>query len=92
MASQRASICRLAGITRLSLRVIVGESAGSILVAGADDPGFLNAASAGRPRDHPDESGLQLWFFVGEKRAEFLTDRDRVADFRFPFTHYSGKR
>ena len=29
MASQRASICRFAGTTRPSLRVIVGESAGS---------------------------------------------------------------
>ena len=33
IASQRASICRLAGITRLSLRVMVGESAGSRVVA-----------------------------------------------------------
>jgi len=33
IASQRASICRLAGMTRLSLRVMVGESAGSRLVA-----------------------------------------------------------
>src|ERR1051326_3162323 len=32
-ASQRASICRFAEITWLSLRVIVGESAGSIAVA-----------------------------------------------------------
>src|SRR5205085_10641140 len=30
IASQRASICRLAGITRESFRVIVGERAGSI--------------------------------------------------------------
>src|SRR6266571_1850960 len=44
IASQRASICRLAGMTRLSFRVIVGESAGSILVAGIGDPGSADAA------------------------------------------------
>src|SRR5207249_7949228 len=32
IASQRASICKLAGITWLSLRMIVGERAGAILV------------------------------------------------------------
>ena len=44
IASQRASICKLAGMTRLSFRVIVGESAGSILVAGVGDLGSSDAA------------------------------------------------
>src|SRR5438128_12680536 len=45
--SQRASICKLAEITRLSLRVIVGESAGSmIVVAGVADPDRANSGLA----------------------------------------------
>src|SRR6476620_453195 len=58
--SQRASIWRLAGITRFSLRVIVGESAGSITVAGgglsavalakAEEPGLvIESSGAARP-------------------------------------------
>src|SRR5712692_8848791 len=36
MESQRASICKFAGMTRLSLRVMVGESAGSRVVGSVD--------------------------------------------------------
>ena len=41
-------------MTRFSLRVIVGESAGSIAVAGVGDPGLLIAVPvAARPRSAP---------------------------------------
>src|SRR5436190_24177743 len=50
-ASHRVSICKLAGITRQSLRVIVGESAGSIAVAGVVDPTWvISRLDIGWPR------------------------------------------
>src|SRR5205807_4842960 len=62
IASQRASICKLAGMTRLSFRVIVGESAGSILVAGVGDLGSSDAAYVLSCRDH--RSRLQPLIFL----------------------------
>src|SRR4029077_10226509 len=47
--SQRASICRFAGMTRLSLRVIVGESAGSRVVAAVVGRGLVGDVSGPRP-------------------------------------------
>ena len=73
--------------------MIVGESAGSMLVAGVGDPGSLNAAAgAARPRSSRPVGTTTERFFVGKKCAEFLTDLDRVANFRFPFAHHAGKR
>src|SRR5204863_7381570 len=54
IAFQRAWMWRLTGMTRFSLRVIVGERAGSIAVAGVGDPGLLIAVPvAARPRSAP---------------------------------------
>ena len=91
IASQRASICRFAGTTRPSLRVIVAESAGSREAArlvSATGSGW--SRFAGRYLRRRFQLILERSAF-GQNRAEFLTDLDRVIDLRFPFAHRAGE-
>ena len=95
IASQRASICRFAGTTRPSLRVIVAESAGS-----REIPRLISA-------DWSDGGGFRVGrdFCCGlhlvreiiacafrQNGAELLTDLDRRIDLRFPFAHRARER
>src|SRR5438045_9482215 len=81
IASQRAPICRLAGMTRLSLRVTVGESAGSITVAGIADPGSFNAVSdAIRSRSPYSVPSLDTAAFTGLRFFETSSEESILSD------------
>ena len=93
-------------MTWLSLRVIVGESAGAIVDVGvrrlrSRELVLRHRTAAVNARGHR----ATVWrsfcnsiklickrSFLGQNGAEFLPDLDRFADFRFPFAHRAGER